>query len=254
MRIGIAQVKAFTGDIEKNILKHKRIIEKAAANDADLIFFPELSLTGYEPRLADELATGYDDMRFDDFQNLSDRLNITIGAGAPVKINSGVFIGMLIFQPGKPRQIYTKQILHEDELPFFSNGKDQVILTVQGKRVAPAICYESLKPGHSEKVFRSGAEIYLASVAKAADSLDRAYDHYARISKQYGMTVMMANSTGICDHFESAGGSAAWNNKGQLVHHMKEDVEGILIYDTQTEEIHEWTERNPKVDPDHEKD
>jgi predicted amidohydrolase len=56
MKIGKAQIELTKGDIEKNIEIHKRWIKRAVAENADLVAFPELSLTGYEPALAGELA------------------------------------------------------------------------------------------------------------------------------------------------------------------------------------------------------
>ena len=69
MKIGVAQIRPVKGEIQSNIFNHGKIIDVAVLNEADAIFFPELSLTGYEPKLAKELATGQDDIRFKEFQN-----------------------------------------------------------------------------------------------------------------------------------------------------------------------------------------
>lgn len=63
MKICAAQTRPFKGDIQKNIDTHKKLINLAVSNGADLIFFPELSLTGYEPKLSKELATIQADSR-----------------------------------------------------------------------------------------------------------------------------------------------------------------------------------------------
>jgi predicted amidohydrolase len=55
------------------------------------------------------------------------------------------------------------------------------------------------------------------------------------------MTVVMSNSVGFCDDFESAGKSGVWNKKGELIGHLNETDEGILVYNTDTEELIEWT-------------
>src|SRR5262245_23002124 len=122
MKIGVAQTRPVKGDIRANILNHVKLVQRASARDADAIFFPELSLTGYEPTLAKDLATNIDDRRFEIFQNLSDSNNIVIGVGIPTKSGSGYLISMLIFHPNCPRQIYSKQYVHPDELPYFVNG------------------------------------------------------------------------------------------------------------------------------------
>lgn len=52
VKIAVAQIKPIKGDIPSNVLQHVDFIELAAVNQVDLLIFPELSLTGYEPELA----------------------------------------------------------------------------------------------------------------------------------------------------------------------------------------------------------
>lgn len=66
-------------------------------------------MTGYEPSLAKDLVTSENDRRFDDFQSLSDKHHMTIGIGVPTISDSGIRISMIVFQPCKPRQTYSKQ-------------------------------------------------------------------------------------------------------------------------------------------------
>ena len=237
MKICIAQIRPVKGETDKNIEIHKKFIDLAISKEADMIFFPELSLTGYEPKLAKNLATTQNDKRFDDFQNISDSHNITIGVGMPTKIDSDISISMIIFQPHESRQTYSKQILHSDEFPYFVNGQQQIILTTKNKKIAPAICYESLQLEHAERVFKKGVEIYIASVAKSANGVAKAFKHYPDIAKKYSMTVLMSNCLGLCDDFESVGKSAIWNKNGLLVGQLNEIAEGTLLYDTDTEKV-----------------
>lgn len=83
MNIAIAQIKPVKGDIPANIEKHITFINLATVLKADSIFFPELSLTGYEPELSKNLAVDINDNRFDEFQELSDLKSIAIGVGVP---------------------------------------------------------------------------------------------------------------------------------------------------------------------------
>ena len=64
MIIAVTQIKPVKGDIESNIDNHIKLIDLAVSNGAGAIFFPELSITGYEPELAKELSTDKDDKRF----------------------------------------------------------------------------------------------------------------------------------------------------------------------------------------------
>ncbi len=91
---------------------------------ADIIIFPELSLTGYEPSLAKQLATDINDSRFNVLQQLSNERQITIGVGVPTKAATGIHITMVLFGPGKPPQANSKKYLHADEDPFFISGEN----------------------------------------------------------------------------------------------------------------------------------
>ncbi len=237
MKICIAQTKSIAGNIQENINKHLTLVRLAISHNADAIFFPELSLTGYEPSLAKELATNQEDARFNVFQQISDDSDITIGIGVPTNSTLGVHISMVIFQPNTPKQTYSKQQLHADELPYFTKGSEQVILTVNSKKLAPAICYESLQSDHCQNAVNLGAEMYIASVAKPKNSLKRAFEDFSDLAQQYSIPVLMCNAIGFCDNFESGGTSSVWNKKGELLAQLDEEHEGLLIYDTESETV-----------------
>ncbi|MTI31242.1 carbon-nitrogen hydrolase family protein [Xanthovirga aplysinae] len=237
MKIAIAQTKPIKGDIAANIVSHKKLIDMALSMKTDAIFFPELSLTGYEPELAKDLATNQDDSRFDDFQKLSDENDVTIGLGIPTNSYAGVLISMIVFQKNKPRQTYSKQQMHSDELPYFVNGNGQLILSIKNKKIALAICYESLQINHSEEANALGAEVYIASVAKPQHGFEKARKHFPSIAKKYAMPVFMSNCVGYCDNFESVGKSSIWNKKGDQIGQLDNTNEGILIFDTKIEKV-----------------
>ncbi|MBT5829025.1 MAG: carbon-nitrogen hydrolase family protein [Candidatus Latescibacteria bacterium] len=235
MKICAVQTKPITGDIQSNIDQHKRIIEHAVSNGADAIVFPELSLTGYEPELAKELATDQEDGRFDGFQNMSDTEQITIGVGVSIKLDVGICIGMIVFQPHQKRHTYSKKYLHADEEPFFVGGQDSKNLIGDKVHVALAICYELSVPEHAEHAFKNGAEIYIASVAKFETGIQCAIERLSEIARTYSMAVFMSNSVGEADGGECAGQTAIWNKQGVLVGQLDDTHEGILVFDTDTE-------------------
>ena len=246
MRICLAQIRPEKGNIKSNIETHKKWIDIAISKKADLIAFPELSLTGYEPELANELATDKNDIRLKDFQKLSDLNKIFIGIGVPVKSARGILISMIIFKPNEPDQIYSKQLLHPDEKSYFTEGKEQITLKIKKIKIGLAICYESLNPEHLENTKKTGADIYLASVAKSQAGIKSALEHFPKIASEYSMPILMVNSIGHCDNFESAGQSTIWNEKGIVTDQLDNKNEGILIYDSAIDKMNltESTEDN----------
>jgi predicted amidohydrolase len=241
MKICVAQTRPLKGDMQSNLDRHKKLIDLAIANGADTVIFPELSLTGYEPKLAKALATHQDDSRFDDLQTIADTRQITIGVGVPTKNHRGISISMVLFQPHQARQMYSKKYLHPDEEEFFIHGQNSIGLIGNKTNIALAICYELSVPEHAESAFKSGAEIYLASVAKSVDAVEKAIKNLSDIANKYSMTVLMANCVGQCDDFECGGKTSIWNNEGLLVGQLNDTNEGIIIIDTDTQELIEKT-------------
>ncbi|MFG4003753.1 carbon-nitrogen hydrolase family protein [Flavobacterium aquidurense] len=237
MNIAIAQIKPFKGAISANIEKHIKCIEIAVSLNSNAIFFPELSLTGYEPELAKDLATHQNDNRFDQLQEISTLKNITIGVGVPTKTENGIQISMIVFRPNQDRFSYSKQQLHEDELPYFENGNKQLIIEVENQKIIPAICYESLQTQHAEKASKLGGEIYLASVAKSQNGVEKGFKHYPEVAEKYAIPVLMANCIGECDNFVSVGFSSVWTKEGKLAGQLDNKNEGIIVFNTVTEEI-----------------
>ena len=228
MIICLAQIASFKGDIQKNIEKHIIYVKEAIEHRANLICFPELSITGYEPELAESLSTPIGDNRFDVFQELADSGAITICIGYPLIVENGINISMQIFQPNSSRQTYSKQYLHSDEKPYFVEGKEQIIIEIEGVRIAPAICYESLIPEHFDKANEMGCDVYLASVAKPNNNIERANKYFSQLSKNKNIPILMVNSIGYSDNFLAVGGSAAWDSTGDLINCLNSECEGLL--------------------------
>lgn len=233
MKIALAQIKPQKGMLSENMEKHIRFIHHAIEKNCDAIFFPELSLSSYEPGLAKSLAANPNNSIFQEIKYISDTEEILIGLGMPYKSDTGIHISMFVYQPNQAPQVYSKQRLHEDELPYFNPGDKQILIQLKNKQIAPAICYESLQESHAAKAILMGAEIYLASVAKPQSGIEKALKHFPSIAKKYSTTVLLVNAIGYCDNFESAGNTAIWNKHGVLIGKLSSDEEALLIYDTE---------------------
>lgn len=241
MIICAAQLQPIAANIQANKAKHFRLIDLALAQGADLVVFPELSLCGYEPRLARSLARHADDPCLDGFQRTSDANDLTIGLGMPLRFGSDIQISMVWFSPHIPLRVYAKQQLHADEQPYFVPGDQSLLLETADHKLAPAICYESLQPDHADSAAAMGANVYLASVAKPAGALIKALAHCPSVALCHGMYVVMANCVGPSDGFVGVGQSAAWGTSGELLAQMSADEEGVVVLDTDlgTASVHE---------------
>lgn len=231
MKIALAQIQPVKGNIAANIELHRKNVELAIAQGAGLIVFPELSLTGYEPELANELAIDKDDNRLDTFQQLSDANRITIATGVPVRYEQGITISLLIFRPGEQRLVYAKKYLHVDEEPFFVPGDNIPSILINDLLVGFSICYELSIPQHIQSACDAGAALYISSSAKTAAGMEKAHQVLGDIAVEKGIPVLIVNAVGPADNFVAAGRSAAWNERGELTGALNESSETLLVYD-----------------------
>lgn len=231
MKIAAAQLQTQAGNITANLNKHLELIELAASQQVDLMVFPELSLTGYEPEIAAELAVDHAQAQEQlvELKKAAEVHQIKICAGMPTRGKHKPRISALIFSPKQTLQIYSKQILHADEYPFFEAGNQAGVITCKGKRIALAICYESLQEKHLKQSLALNIDVYLASVAKDEQSVAKALPYFAHLAHEYKLAVAMANNTGACDNFVGFGCSTAWNASGEVIHQLNDRENGLAI-------------------------
>ncbi|MDR7210422.1 carbon-nitrogen hydrolase family protein [Flavobacterium piscis] len=239
MILATAQTKPKRGDIDSNLKDHYRLIEIAAQKGADLIAFPELSITGYERENAAQLAFSKDDSRINHLRELAVDHNITIIAGAPIQIESELFIGEFIIFPDNSVTIYTKQFLHEGEDAFFQSSFDyNPIITIENQKVSFAICADIDNPLHPENACKRETDIYIASIFFSPNGIPNAYRDLENYAQKHKMNVLMSNFSGESWGYPSGGKSAFWNNKGELIAHMNDSDSGLLLVENQNDN---WT-------------
>lgn len=239
MILAAAQTKPKRGDIDSNLADHYRLIEIAAQKGADLIVFPELSITGYERENAIDLAFSKDDSRIDHLRELAIEYNIIIIAGAPIQTESELFIGEFIIFPDNSVSIYTKQFLHEGEDGFYQSSFDyNPMITIENQKISFAICADIDNPLHPENASKKETSIYIASIFFSPNGIPNAYRDLQNYAQKYKMNVLMSNFSGESWGYPSGGKSAFWNNKGELVAQMNDSDSGLLLIENQNDN---WT-------------
>lgn len=69
------------------------------------------------------------------------------------------------------------------------------------------------------------------------NQVDKAIERLSDIATKYSMTVLMSNCIGESDGMECGGKTSIWNNKGLLLGQLDDTNEGIIIIDTETQEL-----------------
>ncbi len=238
MLLGLCQLRPIAGDVAANLATHLRFLRAAARYGADLAAFPELSMTGYEPRLARPLAFAKDDARLAPLRAFVTASRIQALVGAPLCGVDKPRIGAAWLAINGTTRWLGKQWLHDDEQPHFeAHPAASTTIDVEANgamRIGVAICYELSRDEHAACAFADGATGYLASVAKHAQSVEAAHSRLPEISQQHNAMTWMVNCVGPCEGFVAAGGSAAWDRDGRTLASLPSDTEAILLVDTAT--------------------
>lgn len=230
MNIAMAQINPKEGEIEFNLNEHHKFIKLAAKHGAELIVFPEMSITGYVRDRANELSFSEEDSRLNELYELAAENNIIIVAGAPIKLSSGLHIGTFIVFPDKTHQIYTKQFLYTAEDEYFTpNLSLNPMIKLGNESISLAICADITNPVHPENAKSAGATIYIASICYSENMISEAHNQLSSYAQKHSMTVMMSNYCGEYFKIQTGGKSGLWSQSGKLVTELNQSDSGLLI-------------------------
>jgi predicted amidohydrolase len=230
MIIAAAQTIPKNENISGNLEDHIRLIRLAASHGAQLILFPELSITGYVREKAEILEFVTGDPRINDLRSLSISENIIIIAGAPIRLDSGLHIGAFVLFPDQSEIIYTKQYLHDGEEIYYMPGNHNGFqIRLDNESIALAICADITNSSHAIKAASLNSSIYLASLFYTPNGISEGYEMLQQYAKELSMSVLMSNFGGLSYALEAAGKSAFWNNEGELIASFDGIGEGLLI-------------------------
>lgn len=230
MKIAAAQIKSVENNTELNIQNHLRMIDEAAIQNVKLIVFPEMSLTSYNRELAMELSFVEDDDRLNVFIEKVLQYQMMIIVGAPILIDSVLYIGSFIFSPDGSTSVYTKQFLHKGEEKYFSPSFDyNPSFKIENEKVSIAICADIANPLHPGNARRNNTTLYVASIFYTPKGIKEGHDQLSAYASKYSMNVLMANFCGSSYNLAAGGQSAFWNNNGELLSQLDNQEDGLLI-------------------------
>ena len=178
VKIALGQMKVFQGDTEKNLKKILDLTDQAAAQNADIICFPELAYCGYflESEELQRLAQPQDGPFVQTLREKAKSAGIHIIAGYAeageipgIMYNSCIFIddqGEII---GNMRKV---NAWGQEKLKFREGREFPVIQTKFGK-VGMLICYDVEFPEPSRIEALKGAEIVFCTGGMSVDPDDK---------------------------------------------------------------------------------
>jgi len=240
--IGAAQTIPVRGDVDANVEHHVRLVHAAAEEQAQILVFPELSLTGYELDLANDLAFSERDPRMATLVEVASSYRMILIVGAPVRIGSRLHIGAFIVSPDRTVGLYTKHhlgafptsaspdgIVPAAEKTVFHPGDRNPLVRFGDNSAAVAVCADTSRPSHAQEAADRGATTYLASMFVIPSDLEKDTASLSSYAARHSMAVVLANYGGPSGGLPSGGGSAIWSEKGELLAQLKGMGSGIAV-------------------------
>jgi predicted amidohydrolase len=171
----VAQIAPTLGDLDKNLALHETTAQDAIAQSANLLVFPELSLTGYF--LKDQVpavALRTDAPALQLFRELSRRVAIVLGI-VEETADHRFYNAAVYFEEGEIRHIHRKVYLPTygmfDEARYLAaGGRIRAFDTALG-RMAILICEDLWHPAVAAVAAWDGAEVILCPSASPGRGL-----------------------------------------------------------------------------------
>ncbi|MBI3070906.1 MAG: carbon-nitrogen hydrolase family protein [Deltaproteobacteria bacterium] len=241
--IAVAQTIPVRAEVDLNLETHLRLVHLAADAGAQVVVFPEMSITGYELDLARPLAFSETDPRLATLRDVSATKLVTIVVGAPFLRGSHLYIGAFIVSPDRTVSLYTKHhlgafgesarrdgVLPPAEATVFEPGsQDPLIACGTGNTAAVAICADIGHPAHPRHAVARGARTYLASMFVIPSEYDSESTKLRSYARRHKMVVALANFGGPSGGLASAGGSAIWDERGEPLVRLAPRGSGVAI-------------------------
>ncbi len=171
MRVAIAQIDCALGDVPENVRRATELIAEARAQQADLVVFPELSLSGYSlGQLGDDVAMAADDEVILGLAGHSEAIDIAVGF-----VEQGVvhtYNSMAYLQAGQVSHVQRKAYLPTygrfDERKHFSPGQSLAAFDTRLGRMALIICNDAWQPSVPFIAVQDGARVLLVPACSSA--------------------------------------------------------------------------------------
>jgi NAD+ synthase (glutamine-hydrolysing) len=259
INLALAQINTVLGDVEANLEKHLEFIQEARSQKADLIVFPELSLTGYVlqdlvPVVAHRPTP--DDPVFHRLLDASRDLDLVVGF-VDEDARHRFYIAAAYLSQGEIVHVHRKVHLPTytifDERRFLAAGDSFRAFDTRFGRAGLLICEDFWHASSPYLLWLDGADLLLLTSASpgrgVTDEHIGSSEWVETIAKAYAglFTVFVAHSNrvGFEDGLNFWGGATAYDPDGKLIAKGPYDEEALTYAELDLAQIRRTRARLP---------
>lgn len=256
MRVALAQTNPVLGDVDANLLQAERVIEQAREMGAEVVVFPELSLTGYSlGQTSDEISIEVQDERLLDLAEKAKDISILLGfhedSGTFRTYNSAAY-----FENGSLVHLHRKLYLPTygifEERKYFSPGQRMRAYTTKFGTLATLICNDAWQPALGFLAVQDGARVLLIPTNSAdsrfpgdLDTTEYWHDITRFYARMYECYVVFVNRFGTEGELSFWGNSHVVDPLGNIMAQSPLYKEDLLIADLDLKSVVQRRRRVP---------
>jgi predicted amidohydrolase len=260
LTLALAQVNTCLGDVQANLEKHLTLAAEAQAAGADLLVFPELSLTGYVLQDITSMVArrpDKDDPVFCSLLDVSHKLDMLVGF-VDEDQRHRFYISSAYLSRGEVVHVHHKVYLPTyglfDEGRFFAWGDAVRAFDTRFGRAGILICEDFWHASPPYLLWLDGADLFLFNSASPGRGLrDEPQLESARwvehINRAYAslFTAFVAhvNRVGYEDGLNFWGGSTVFDPNGELLARGPYHEEALTLCEIDLNQLHRTRARLP---------
>ncbi len=238
VRLALAQINPTVGDLPENAKKVIETIERAREKGADLVAFPELTLTGYPPEdlLLRPEFLDQNQAAMEEVARRTEGITAIVGFAQRA---GDVYNAAAIAHDGEIVGVYRKHHLPNyavfDEMRYFRPGEESFVLKRGALTFGVSVCEDIFSPvgptaalavyGDAELVINLSSSPFHAGKAAARDRMlaTRAVDGVS--------VVAFVNTVGGQDELVFDGNSRVYGPRGELIAQARAFEEDLVLAD-----------------------
>lgn len=239
MRLVLAQINTTVGDIAANEQRIRAAYAQAAGSGADLVVFPELTLTGYPPRdllLREAFVTA----NLEALERLAAQTGDTgllvgfvgrrqEGPGRRLTNSAALLAGGRIVAIRHKTLLPTYDVFDEDR--YFEPAAENLPVEFKGRRLGITVCEDlwndedfwplrRYRPNPAAQLVEAGADL-LVNLSASPWHVGKDRTRQAMLSSlaaKHGVPLVYCNLVGGNDELIFDGQSCAFDSRGHLIH------------------------------------
>jgi len=242
LRLALCQINPVVGDIEYNTAKIIEFINKAKEEEADIVIFPELAITGYPP---EDLIfkTSFIEKNIKAIKEIAKYSKDLITIVGFIDKDIDIYNAAAVLFNGNIEGVYHKQFLPNygvfDEVRYFQKGKKNSIIQLQELKIGLSICEDIWYPENPINIYAiEGASLvininaspyFIGKIKKREEMIKtRARDNI--------ISIAYLNIVGAQDELVFDGNSFVVDCEGEIIAKGKSFEEDLIIADINFEQ------------------